>query len=223
MTRKLSDRLLLVCAPWLGAKLIRIIALTQKSCVYGEDRLQQLWQSGQQVILSTWHDQLLMMVTIYRGPGAKILISQSKDGELIARTVAYFGQQAVRGSSSRGGRAAFRELMKLSAEKNDLAVTPDGPKGPKHVIKDGVVQLARLSGRPVVPLTYVCSRGHRFKSWDRFLLPFPFARSVYVFGEPVYLERDADMDQCRKQLQKAMDETHSQAKHYLEISGVSAV
>lgn len=223
MAYKFPHRILLACAPWLGAKLIRFIAWTQKSQVYGEDKIQKLWQSGQQVILSTWHDQLLMMVMVYRGSGAKILISQSKDGELIARTVAYFGQEAVRGSSSRGGRAAFRELMKLSAEKNDLAVTPDGPKGPRHVLKDGVVQLARLSGRPVVPLAYVCSRGHRFKSWDRFLLPFPFARGVYVFGDPVYLERQADMDQCRKRLQMAMDETYSQAKHYLEMSGVSAV
>lgn len=223
MTHSWSDRLLLACAPWLGARLIRFIALTQRTRVYGEEKVQQLWRSGQQVILSTWHDQLLMMVTVYHGPGAKILISQSRDGELIARTVAYFGQEAVRGSSSRGGRAAFRELLKLAEQQTDLAVTPDGPKGPRHQLKDGVVQLARLSGRPVVPLAYVTSRGHRFASWDRFLLPCPFAHGVYLFGDPVFLERHADLEQCRQRLQEAMEQTHAQAQQYLERIGVSAV
>ena len=88
----------------------------------------------------------------YEGAGAKVLISPSRDGELIARTMDYFGLGTVRGSSRRGGRAAFRELVELGRTPFDLAITPDGPKGPRHQLKDGVVELARITGRPVVPL-----------------------------------------------------------------------
>lgn len=218
-----AERVMLALAPWLGAKLIRLIALTQRAEVCGEEAVQACWQRGEPVILATWHDQLLMMVTVYRGPGAKILISRSRDGELIARTVAYFGQGSVRGSSSRGGREAYRELLKLTAEEVDLAVTPDGPKGPRHQIKDGVLQLARQSGRPVVPLAYVCSRGHRFRSWDHFLLPYPFARGVYSYGDPVYLDRQASLEECRLRIQTAMEQNHHRAETRLEAYGVFAV
>lgn len=221
--KQLGDRLLLSIAPWFGAKLIRLISMTQRSEILGEGPIRDLWNSGQRVILSTWHDQLLMMVTVYHGAGSKILISQSRDGELIARTVGYFGQGTVRGSSSRGGRGAFRELLRFAEEEVDLAVTPDGPKGPRHQLKDGVLQLARFSGRPVVPLSYVCNRGHRFASWDRFLLPYPFARGIFCYGDPVYLSRQDSLDVCRERLQAAMQETQSRAEIRLEGYGVSAV
>ena len=219
-----SDNVLFMkLVPWLGSYLIRLIAATQRSEIHGEEKVQALWRSGEHVILASWHDQLLMMAAVYRGPGAKILISRSRDGELIARTVAYFGQGAVRGSSSRGGREAFRQLLKLAEENVDLAVTPDGPKGPRHQLKDGVVQLARLSGRAVVPLAYVTSRGHRFRSWDRFLLPAPFARGIYHYGEPVYLDRSEPMEECRERLQRAMEQNHRRAEELLEGYGVPAV
>jgi len=220
---KLKDKLLVTIVPWLGAKLIRFIAFTQRSEVLGENVVQERWQRGEHVIICAWHDQLLMMVTIYKGPGAKILISRSRDGELIARTVSYFGQGSVRGSSSRGGREAFREMLKYAALDVDLAVTPDGPKGPRRLIKDGVIQLARISGRPVIPLAYACSRGHRFRSWDRFLLPYPFARGVYCHGSPLFFSRDQSLEECRLLLQQAMDENQQRAQTNLESYGVSAV
>jgi lysophospholipid acyltransferase (LPLAT)-like uncharacterized protein len=220
---KLKDKLLVAIVPWLGAKLIRFIALTQGSVILGEAAVEECRQRGKHVILCAWHDQLLMMVTIYKGPGAKILISRSRDGELIARTVSYFGQGAVRGSSSRGGREAFREMLKFAELDVDLAVTPDGPKGPRRQIKDGVLQMARISGRPVVPLAYVCSRGHRFRSWDRFLLPSPFARGVYCYGSPQFFSRDQPLEECRLRLQQAMEENQRRAEAHLESYGVFAV
>jgi lysophospholipid acyltransferase (LPLAT)-like uncharacterized protein len=135
----------------------------------------------------------------------------------------FFGQDAVRGSSSRGGRAAFKELLKLADEKVDLVVTPDGPKGPRHQLKDGVVQLARLTGRPVVPMAFVCSAGHRFRSWDRFLLPRPFGRGVYSFGEPVFYSRDEGAEVFRERLREAMRENQLKAENRLEEYGASAV
>src|SRR6056297_3088494 len=220
---KIKDKLLLAIVPWLGAKLIRFISLTQRVVVYGEEPLKKEWDSGRHLILSFWHDQLLLMIKGYRGPGIKNLISPSMDGELLARTMEYFGQGAVRGSSSRGGRQAFRELIALTAENVDLVVTPDGPKGPRHQLKDGVIQLARISGRPVIPLTYVCSRGYRLRSWDRFLLPYPFARAVYRYGTPQFFSRDQPLEECRRCLQQAMEDNQQQAEICLETYGVSAV
>jgi lysophospholipid acyltransferase (LPLAT)-like uncharacterized protein len=114
-------------------------------------------------------------------------------------------------------------LVALAAQPVDLVVTPDGPKGPRHQLKEGVVRLARITGRPVVPLTFACSRGHRFASWDRFLLPFPFSRGVFVFGDPVYFVKGEAPEIFRTRLQQAMEENERRALTHLEKYGVSAV
>jgi lysophospholipid acyltransferase (LPLAT)-like uncharacterized protein len=189
----------------------------------GEEHPKAIWQRGEHLILAFWHDQLLLMVKGYRGPGSKILISASKDGELIARVMQYFGQQAIRGSSSRGAKAAFKEMVALAREEVDLVITPDGPKGPRHELKDGVVQLARMGGRPVVPMAFACSRGHRFSSWDKFLLPFPFGRAVFSFGPPVSFSKDEGVDVFRERIVAAMAENQQRAEAQLEEYGVSAV
>lgn len=220
---RLGDRLLVTIGPFLASFIIRLLYLFNRIDFVGEEHPQSIWQRGEHLILSFWHDQLFLMIKGYRGPGTKILISASKDGELIARVMSYFGQQAVRGSSSKGGRAAFKELISLAKEDIDLVITPDGPKGPRHELKDGIVQLARLGGRPVVPMAFVCSRGHRFASWDKFLLPFPFGRGVYSFGEPVYFDRDEGVEHFRQRLGEAMELNQQQAKRRLEGYGVSAV
>ncbi len=218
-----SDRLLIAVAPPLASWVIRFLYWTNRTEVLGEENPRNFWARGEQVIFSSWHDQLLLLGAVYKGPGAKLLISASKDGELIARTMAYFGLGAVRGSSSRGGRAAFVQLLALSNEPVDLGVTPDGPRGPRHILKDGVIQLARLSGRPVVPLAFVCSRGHRFNSWDRFLLPYPFGRGVFAYGEPVWFKAEEGVERFRERLTTAMNLNQQRAEARLEDYRVSAV
>lgn len=220
---KLKDRLLLALAPLPASLIIRLLHLTNRTEIIGEEFIRYFWDRDEQVILTSWHDQLLMMACAYHGPGGKILISPSKDGELIARTMRYFGQGAVRGSSSRGGRAAFKEMLRLSEEKFDLAFTPDGPKGPRHVLKDGVIQMARLSKRAVVPIAFVCSRGHRFSSWDRFLVPYPFGRAIYSYGEPVVYDKADGVDGFRERLLKSIKENQQRAEARLEVFGVSAI
>jgi len=221
--RRIGDWLLLNLAPALAAGIIRLLRRSLRVEFLGEEPLQRLWRGGERVILTFWHDQLLLMIGGYRGKAARILISASKDGELIARTMRRFGQDAVRGSSSRGGGSALRALVKLSRQPVDLVITPDGPKGPRHEVKDGVVQLARLTRRPVVPMAFACSRGHRFRSWDRFLLPYPFGRAVYSFGEPLTAEADEEPEEFRRRLQMAMEENERRARARLEEHGVSAV
>ena len=220
---KVGDRLLMKIVPFIASRVMRLLNLSLKKETLGEDHLRRTWERGEQVIISFWHDQLFLLVFGYPGKHAKLLISSSKDGELLARTMKYFDQDTVRGSSSRGGRAAFKEMLELCKEKVDIVLTPDGPKGPRHELKNGVVQLARMSGRPVMPMAFVCNRGHRFKSWDRFLFPYPFGRGVYSFGEPLYFDKQEGVDGFRERLKKAMQDNQKQAEARLESYGVSAV
>jgi len=220
---RFGERLLLTCGPRLAASLIRGIHWSLRVDTVGDEPLRALWANRQPVILAFWHDQLFLMVRGYHGLGAKVLISASTDGEYIARTMAAMGVGAVRGSSTRGGRAAFREMLALAKDPCDLVVTPDGPKGPRHKVKEGVVQLARLTGRPLVPMAFACSRGHRFASWDRFLLPYPFGRGVYAFGEPLYYDQSESPEAFRLRVQAAMEANDERAAERLRSYDLSAV
>lgn len=215
--------MLLNAGPLLAAGLIRLTHGCLRIEILGEEPLRDLWEARRHVILAFWHDQLFLMAKGYRGPGASVLISASRDGEYIARTMGYFGIGSIRGSSTRGGRAAFREMVELTKQSVDLAITPDGPKGPRHEVKEGVVQLARLSGRPVVPMAFVCNRGHRFSSWDRFLLPLPPGRGVFSFGEPLYYAENDTVESFRQRLQQAMGENEQAAGDRLKYYDLSPV
>jgi len=219
----ITDRLLLNIAPWLAARLIRWLYRRIKPVSIGEEHLQAIWDDGRHVIFCFWHDQLLMMAAGYPGPRASVMISASKDGELIARTMTYFDIGSIRGSSTRGGRAAFRTMIELGKEPVDLVFTPDGPRGPRHEIKDGVVQLAKVTGRPIVPAAFACSNGHRFNSWDRFLLPYPWGQGVYSVGEPLYYVRGEKLEAFRNRVQEAMDNNTRQAADYLKRHDLSTV
>jgi len=220
---KIGDRLLLIFVPFIASRLMLLLNFLLRSEILGEEHLRSFWQQNKRVIIPFWHDQLLLLVFGYAEKHAKLLISASTDGELLARTMDYFDQDTVRGSSSRGGRAAFREMLNLCKEPADIVLTPDGPRGPRHEIKDGVLQLARMSGRAVVPLAFVCSSGHRFKSWDRFLFPYPLGRGVYSYGAPLYFDKKDDIESCRKRLLIAMKANQLQAEAKLESYGLSAV
>lgn len=221
MKSKLGHKLLLAIAPRFAAWVMTLLHTLMKIDVVAEDNIKQFWAKGEHVIISAWHDQLFMLVNAYHGPGARILISASKDGELISRTIQYFGLDSVRGSSSRGGRAAFRKMLDIAKHPLDLAITPDGPRGPRHKAKDGLVQLARISGRPVIPLAFACNRGHRFKSWDRFLVPYPWSRGVYHFGPPQYFRKGESVDEFRLRIQQAMDDNTRKAQEHLRSHGLS--
>lgn len=163
--------LLLTVLPLFGAGVIRLLGRTMTLTTRGEAPVDALHHRGQPIILTFWHAQQLMIPLGYRGKGTHILISRHRDGEVIARIVARFGHQAVRGSSTRGGAGALRELIRLGRSGADLVVTPDGPKGPRQVAKLGVIQLARATGHPIVPLAFNCSKKNSSRvgiiSWSR--------------------------------------------------------
>lgn len=152
------------------------------------------------VIFCLWHNRLALCMLIWRRyarrhhpqGGLAALISASKDGALLAATLEQFGVQPVRGSSSRRGAQALLELNSALARDVNVAITPDGPRGPCYRVQSGVVALAQVSGAMVVPVSFHASRKFILRSWDRFQIPAPFARCEITFGPPLRLERDAD-------------------------------
>lgn len=212
---KKKDRFLQFVAPPLASLIIRFLGLTMRIETLFEERVRPFWEEDRRMILAFWHGRLLMIPLCYHGKGIKVLISQHKDGELIARVMKWFGFDTVRGSSTRGGTAAMKAMIR-SVRETDIAITPDGPKGPRYVVQEGAVALARMSGVPVVPVTFASSKKKVFRSWDAFNLPFPFSRGLFVWGEPFYVERGADIEEARQELERRMQELNEFADNKVE-------
>ncbi len=158
MKKRIETWVKLSLLPPVGASIIRGLTGSMRMESQGHEQVDALYREGRHIILAFWHAQQLMVPIGYRGTGANVLISQHQDGEIIARIISRFGHRAVRGSSTRGGALALRELIRLGRSGADLVVTPDGPKGPRQVAKLGVVQLAKATGLPIVPLAFSCSK-----------------------------------------------------------------
>jgi lysophospholipid acyltransferase (LPLAT)-like uncharacterized protein len=149
--------------------------------------------AGGGVIYTLWHGRLLPLTYYHRQENIATLISQSSDGEYIARVVERWGYTAIRGSSSRGGSGALREMVKLARTGRSLAITPDGPRGPRQKLKPGVLTLAQLTGQPMIPMSASATRAWWVDArWDLFLVPKPFSTVFVRYAEPVYVPRGAD-------------------------------
>jgi len=139
-----------------------------------------------------WHQRLLCFAYTHGRFRPRILISQSRDGDLIARVAGGLGCVPIRGSSRRGKVEAMRGLLAEATKGYDIAITPDGPLGPVRVFQAGAVYLASQTGLPIVPLTVSYGRCWRFKSWDRFMLPWPFTWGILHVGEAISVPSDLD-------------------------------
>lgn len=162
---------------------------------------------GAPVIFVLWHGRLLPLGYLHRDQGVVGLASRSADGEYIARILTHWGFGMVRGSSSGGGDAAFRELIRAVRAGHSVAITPDGPRGPREKLKRGVLQLAQVTGAPLIPVAAAASRAWWFESWDRFLVPQPFARLAVAYGEEVAVARNAgpgDMAATGERVERAL-------------------
>ncbi len=190
--RAFLQRLVPLGAWLIAAVLVLLRWTTRKQLVHAGD-LYERWRAGERFILAFWHEHLVLMPCFeWWPPRVAIMISQHRDGELIARAVRPLGIEAVRGSSTRGGRGALRAILQAYREGASLAWTPDGPRGPRRVAKIGIVQTARATGALIVPVAAATRFGRRLGSWDRMLIPYPGARLVYSVGTPIAVATDAD-------------------------------
>ena len=155
------------------------------------------------VIFATWHNRLALSMATWEEfrrrvqPNSQLaaLISASKDGALLARTLERFGVQPVRGSSIRRGAQALLELTSLLQKGYHVAITPDGPRGPRYVVQDGIIGLAQMTGFPIVPVSNFSARKFQMSSWDRFQLPLPFSRCTVTFAPMLRIPRNASEDE----------------------------
>ena len=161
-------------------------------------------------IVAFWHGRMFLLPFALKSYAEKvaILISRHRDGELIARIVEKMGFKTVRGSSGKGkgGERAFKEMVKLIEEGYTIAITPDGPKGPREVAKPGVAKLAMKTGVPVYPLTFSASWKFNLNSWDRFLIPYPFSKCRVILGEPIKPENFETEEELRTEIELKLKE-----------------
>jgi hypothetical protein len=158
-----------------------------------------------QYILAFWHAHLLVMLHCrYRKP-ITTMISRSKDGEYIARVFDWYGIDSARGSSTRGGGMALRELIREARAGKNLVFTPDGPKGPARVAKDGVVHAARMTGLPIVPVVFAARKKKHLRSWDSMIVPMPFSKALFLYGHPIVVPREADTEEWRERVEQEMN------------------
>ena len=190
--------------------LIRAVGLTLRR--EWRDHSGLLATTTQPVIFCVWHNRLALSLLVHRDyvqqlqPTRRLaaIVSASRDGAMVARVLEHFDALPVRGSSSRRGPQALLELTRVAAQGRDLAITPDGPRGPCYVVQEGVIALAQLTDLPIVPVSYHLNWKFRTKSWDGFQIPFPFARWTVTFGEPVRVPReatDSEREQARRDLE----------------------
>ncbi len=176
--------------------------------------IDRLAEAGEPYVYAFWHNRILMGPFATRTPHCDVVpvVSASKDGEYITRTVAKLGHiHAVRGSSSRGGKDALKGAITQLRKGRVMAVTPDGPLGPVYKAKDGAVVMARLANVPIVPFAYNCSRKKVVNSWDKFIIPMPCARHVFIFGRTIYVGKGENIQTKRQELEEELNRITKQA------------
>ena len=191
----------------LGAALLRLLAMTWRVRTVNGEPLAEARRSGQQVLFALWHGELLPLLWHQRGRGVAVMISEHRDGEIIAQIAHSLGYRTVRGSSSRGASRALLGLTRAIDAGNDGAITPDGPRGPARVFAPGAAVAAQRTGALIVPIRANASRAWRLKSWDRFLIPKPFARVTVTMGPltPVIADSPRAAAEQSEALQQILD------------------
>ena len=201
-----------VVFPYLLKVLTLLITMTCRVRWHNRQAWQTLEKSEQAYVIGMWHNCSTICSWAMRGSGITVMVSDSRDGEYVARLATLFGINTVRGSSSKGAKKAIRDALGLLARKQAIAVTPDGPRGPKYSIQPGILWFAAAGNAPVLPLHIESSRQWVLNSWDGHCFPKPFSTIHISFGELQSFDRavlQSDMQGAGEQLRRAMMENVS--------------
>lgn len=174
--------------------------------------------------MALWHGRMLLGLPHHGGQDLHVLVSRSEDGDISESLLEGFGYRVIRGSSSRGGARALREMLVVLGRGGVLVITPDGPRGPLHSMNPGLAWMARATGHAIVPIGFACDRAWRAKSWDRFTIPRPWSRIVMTYGEAVTVAREAtpaDLERATETIRERLIEAErgSSAKLGIEADG----
>jgi hypothetical protein len=188
--------------PFIGALLIRFIYLTSRKQFHMPQTIPQ-----EPIVFAFWHGDLLLQPYLYyqfrKIPKAKVLISDHFDGQIIARTIKFFGVGTIHGSTTRGGAKVLIQGLKSLSEGYDIGITPDGPKGPRYTVSDGVVVMAQKRQAKVIVYSCVPTSYWQLGSWDRFVIPKPFGILNFYASEPIDL-MGLELNEAKELLHKAL-------------------
>jgi lysophospholipid acyltransferase (LPLAT)-like uncharacterized protein len=203
----IGHAILMGLAQHLGPVLLRILGITLRVKCLGTDNIRQGRAVTGNVIFVCWHGRLLLSTYVHRHESISVLVSTHRDGEYIARVIGGLGFGTVRGSSTRGAMRGVLGLIETAARGLDLGITPDGPGGPRERLQAGIIYLAKKTGIPVIPIGASHKPSLILSSWDRFMIPLPFARCVIKYGEPVTYDaslREESIEQARLDLEERL-------------------
>ncbi|WP_135081675.1 lysophospholipid acyltransferase family protein [Terasakiella sp. SH-1] len=200
---------------WIGAQYIRLVYLTGRWDVVNGDVPRKFWDEDKPFILAFWHGRILLMPYCWdRKKNIHMLISAHRDGQLIARTVGHFGIHTIEGSTSKGGATALRAMLKSLKNGECIGITPDGPRGPRMRASAGVVNVAKMSGVPVIPCAFGAAKRKHVRSWDRFCVAWPFSKGVFVWGDPIHVPKTAkgeELDQYQQVIEDQLTHVTNEA------------
>ena len=217
----IRQRVVLSILPPVAAACLKGLAATCRMELRGVERLEGVLETHGHVIEAIWHESMGLAAIEHRNTGGHTLTSYSFDGEFAARVVDRFGMFAVRGSSSRGGSDALIGLVEAVKRVRFVGFTVDGPRGPRRTAKPGIAILAARTGIPIVPLAMVAAPVWRLHSWDRFMVPKPFARILGAYGAAIAPpENDSEeaVEAVRLAVERALNELHGELEADLGVS-----
>jgi lysophospholipid acyltransferase (LPLAT)-like uncharacterized protein len=215
--KPLKKKFVASLGPWFAYWSIRILGWTMRFEVVRPDIPRQFWDKGVPIVIAFWHGRLLMMPIAYGGKKLSFLVSPHRDGQVVGKALLRFGFHAILGSTNRKGFSSFKQMVK--AQDSDITIVPDGPRGPRRQAQIGVIELAKLTGKAILPLSFSASRRKLFNTWDQFLLPYPFSKGVFIWGEPIYVDQDGDrphLEERRILLENRLNELTERADHYFD-------
>lgn len=197
----------------LGALFLRALAGSWRMKIVGDSGLRDARARGEPMLFTLWHGQMLPILWQHRDQGIAILISEHRDGEIIAQVAARFGCRSIRGSTTRGGSRALLALARELEEGRDAAITPDGPRGPLHSFAPGALVAAQRSGKPMLLIGVHAPNAWRLRSWDGFMIPKPFSRVTIAYSGPDYVTAAGPREaaELADEYQRRMNETVSRA------------
>ena len=195
--------------------LVRAYLLLIKIKAVNEEIILRQLKSGQKVIAAIWHQRILVVMGYARkfsGYEPSVMISQSRDGEMIAKVYSRFNFRPIRGSSSRGGKEALMNMVEDLVHHQIAVHILDGPRGPRGVVKPGLIVMAQLSGVPIVPVYISVNRAWVLDSWDHFIIPKPFSTVVIRWDSPIYVPKSMDSEAfeiTRKEIEEHLKENQA--------------
>ena len=168
----------------------KLISLSIRWEYFEQSKKSKIFDNRYKYIFCCWHNKLFLGPHLLpRNRVINALQSSHSDGMITSLAFQYLGMNVILGSSKKGGMQAFRNMVKRLQLGESIAITPDGPKGPKEKVKDGIIKLAQMTNTPIIPLVWATRKFKIINSWDNFVLPYPFSKGIYSFGKPIYIEK----------------------------------